>query len=318
VQGVGYPNPNRSHFRSMEIWHTASDADRVEKFGWVGRYFDNQCAGAPPEVGVSLGGVAPQAFVGAGGKGVTFQDPKTFRYRGGGTDAEMDFYGAMNAEDEGHNDGGSIAMASGRASTVAVADPLDFLERVAMDTEVASGRIQELLKKPYTAPAYPASRLANDLRTVSHFIAGGLETRVYYVSHGGFDTHANQAGAHERLLRELGDAMKAFQADLAKQGNAGRVTTLMFSEFGRRLKQNASGGTDHGAAAPLFIAGPRVLAGLHGRHPSLAAEDLDKGDLRHSIDFRQVYSTLLEKTLGADPKQVLGRAFESVKMLKEG
>jgi uncharacterized protein (DUF1501 family) len=144
---------------------------------------------------------------------------------------------------------------------------------------------------------------------VARLIAGGMPTRVYYISQGGYDTHVDQAGAHERLLREMGDAVAAFLADIKAQGNLGRVSLMTFSEFGRRLKENASGGTDHGAAAPLFLAGGAVHAGLHGKMPSLAKKDLNDGDVQFNVDFRSVYATVLEKHLGVKSDPILGRSF---------
>jgi uncharacterized protein (DUF1501 family) len=144
-------------------------------------------------------------------------------------------------------------------------------------------------------------------------IAGGLKTRIYYVSQGGYDTHTGQAIAHERLLREMSDAVAAFLADLKAQGNLDRVTLMTFSEFGRRVKENASGGTDHGAAAPLFLAGGGVTAGLLGEMPSLATRDLDDGDVKFNVDFRSVYATVLEKHLGVKSDPILNRAFPLLK-----
>ena len=139
-------------------------------------------------------------------------------------------------------------------------------------------------------------------------IAGGLSTRVYYVSHGGFDTHRNQGQSHQRLLGEMDNALKAFFADLKEQGNDQRVTLMTFSEFGRRVAENASGGTDHGAAAPLFVMGGGIKGGLYGKHPSLT--DLHRGDLKFNVDFRSIYATVLEKRLGTKSKAILGREFK--------
>ena len=144
-------------------------------------------------------------------------------------------------------------------------------------------------------------------------IRGGLSTRVYYVSLGGFDTHANQTPTHANLMRQLGDSLKAFHQDLKKQGNSGRVLTMVFSEFGRRVAQNASGGTDHGTAAPMYFVGDMVRPGLLGDHPSLS--DLDQGDLKFNVDFRSVYSTLIEDWMGANAKQVLRGTYRKARLL---
>jgi uncharacterized protein (DUF1501 family) len=145
-------------------------------------------------------------------------------------------------------------------------------------------------------------------------IAGGLPTRVYYVSLGGFDTHAQERGKHDGLMQMLSDGLGAFQADLAAQKNDDRVLTMTFSEFGRRVEQNASGGTDHGAAAPMFLVGKSVKAGLIGNHPSLT--DLDNGDLKHAIDFRSVYAAVLKNWLDADPAKIIGAGFEAARVIK--
>ncbi|HVK57468.1 MAG TPA: DUF1501 domain-containing protein, partial [Candidatus Kapabacteria bacterium] len=145
---------------------------------------------------------------------------------------------------------------------------------------------------------------------ISRLIAGGLSTRVYYISQGGYDTHTNQAGAHDRLLRDFSTALKAFTDDLKAQGNAGRVLVMTFSEFGRRVSQNANGGTDHGAAAPLFLVGPKLKSGLLGQFPSLAPKDLHNGDPKYTVDFRSIYAGILQSWLNTNPVPVLGRKFE--------
>jgi uncharacterized protein (DUF1501 family) len=293
VQGVGYPNPNRSHFRSMEIWQTASDANRTERHGWLGRYFDNCCKGEDPAEGVSLGEQMPQAFSAAEPRGIALKNPDRFRFA---DDNEV-----MDTE----ADGGSIdGLAGGTKSDL---DAFHYIERVALDAQVASDRIADIVKRQPASPDYPRSRLGQDLQLVSRLIAGGMPTRVYYVSMGGFDTHANQAGTHEQLLGQLDDALAAFAKDMRVQGNFDRVRLLTFSEFGRRVAENGSGGTDHGTAAPMFILGGGIHPGLAGIAPSLT--DLDAGDLKYTVDFRSVYATLLERWLKAPSATVLGRRF---------
>src|SRR5205085_9951527 len=150
----------------------------------------------------------------------------------------------------------------------------------------------------------------NALKLVAKLIGGSLPTRIFYVSQGGYDTHTNQTGAHERLLKDLGDSMKAFAEDMKAQGNASRVLLMAFSEFGRRVAENASGGTDHGAAAPMFIMGPGVKGGVVGEHPSLT--DLDHGDLKYRTDFRSAYATVLQSWLDTPSKPILGQQFKPV------
>lgn len=313
VQGVGYPNPNRSHFRSMEIWQTASDANRAEQFGWIGRFFDNQCQGLDASAGVALGNETPQAFLARRPKGITFASPRQFRRLAGGMDAgDEELYRRMNnLSDE--MIGATIGGLAGGHNRSIEERPIDFLERTALDAQVSSDRIRTL-SNTATRTSFPGSGIGRDLELIAKLIGGGMPTRIYYVSQGGFDTHVNQAGSHERLLREFGDAMKAFLDEMRAQGNEERVAVLSFSEFGRRVAENASGGTDHGAAAPLFIAGGRFNAGIHGVMPSLNPRDLDQGDLRHHTDFRSVYATLLEQHLSAPSKEILGRAFPLLKL----
>ena len=314
IQGVGYPNPNRSHFRSTEIWQTASDSEKNESEGWLGRYFDNCCKGADPAtVGVAVAGQTPQAFASPIPKGIAFSNPQQFRYMSEAANdpASADkFMREMNQPAAEHsslteNAGGSIGMLSGPADNDG--STVEFLQRTALGAQMSSDKILEITRKTKSSVNYPTSQLGNSLNLVSRLIAGGLPTRVYYVSQGGFDTHANQLPAHERLMTDLNAAISAFVADLKAQGNFNRVLMLSFSEFGRRVSENASGGTDHGAAAPLFVLGGGVKPGLYGNYPSLT--DLHDGDLKFNTDFRSVYATALENWLGAPSEMVLGKKY---------
>ncbi|MBA3962007.1 MAG: DUF1501 domain-containing protein [Chthoniobacterales bacterium] len=315
IQGVGYPNPNRSHFRATEIWQTASDADRNENIGWLGRYFDSCCAGSDPTVGVAIGSEMPQAFAARTPTGVVFSRPEDFRFKSSdkaaGANSEEAFYRQLN---EGGDtsiaapEGGSIGAIAG--ATHADMSAADFLQRTALDAQISSDKILEIARKAKSTVPYPAGRLANSLSLIARMIGGGLTTRVYYASQGGFDTHAGQLGAHERLMGELNDAVAAFVADLKQQGNFDRVLLLTFSEFGRRVQENANGGTDHGAAAPMFVLGGKVKPGLFGKYPSLT--DLDHGDLKFNTDFRSVYGSVLDQWLRAPSATVLGRKFPAL------
>ena len=187
---------------------------------------------------------------------------------------------------------------------------MDFLERTALDAQVSSDQIRALSRKAKNEASYPAGRLANDLKLVARLIAGGLGTRVYYVSQGGYDTHTGQLPTHQRLLTELGGSLRAFLTDLRALGQLDRVLVLTFSEFGRRVAENASGGTDHGAGAPLFLCGSRLKPGLHGTAPSLKPADLAHGDVKFATDFRCVYAGVLEHWLNTSSEAVLGRKFE--------
>lgn len=318
IQGIGYPNPNRSHFRSTEIWQTASDSEKFEKYGWLGRYFDNACSGCDPTIGVSIGRQMPQAFAASHPLGISLENPQQYRFMDSDRHhADMaDSFRKLNAMDQSlpmdatadSNSGASIGAIHGK--TAHTGSALDFLERTSMDAQVSSDKILAISNKVQNQATYPASQLANSLKLVARLIAGGLPTRVYYVSQGGYDTHANQVPTQQRLLKELGDSVKAFTQDLKAQGNLSRVLVMTFSEFGRRVAENANGGTDHGAAAPMFIIGEKVKAGLLGKYPSLAPEDLMNGDVKFTTDFRSVYAGVLEAWLKTSSAPILGKHFD--------
>lgn len=320
IQGVGYPNPNRSHFRSTEIWQTASDADQAESEGWLGRYFDNCCSGADPTVGVAIGEETPQAFAAKTPTGITFSRPEQFRFRSsqpanGQMSAEEMFFRQLNesgaSEETGPaaaNEGASIGAIPGKVKNNM--GTLDFLERTALDAQMSSDKVLAIARKYKSTVTYPQGPLAASLNIIARMIAGGLATRVYYASQGGFDTHAGELNAHPRLMGYFNDAVAAFVADLKQQGNFDRVLLMTFSEFGRRVQENANGGTDHGAAAPMFVLGGAVKAGLFGKYPSLT--DLDRGDLKFNTDFRSVYGTVLDRWLKAPSQLVLGKRFPNL------
>jgi uncharacterized protein (DUF1501 family) len=332
IQGVGYPNPNRSHFRSTEIWQTASDSERIEKYGWLGRYFDNACQGADPAVGVTIGSQLPEAFFAKHPKGICFNNPQDYRFRADGNGTEESYKklnelemsaplpdGGTNMMSDGSsgdmlNSGGSIAslpagmpMTGGRA--------VDFITRTALDAQMSSDEIRGIAARVKNTAVYPNSPLANSLKMVAKLIGGGLPTRIYYVSQGGYDTHTNQINSQQRLLQDLGDSTKAFVDDMKAQGNMQRVLVMTFSEFGRRVNENANGGTDHGAAAPMFIVGNQVKGGLLGQYPSLAPQDLYQGDIKYNVDFRSVYAGVLESWLKTKSAPILGKQFSPLQVV---
>ena len=319
VQGVGYPNPNRSHFVSTSIWETA-DTNKRSNTGWLGRYFDNSCPGADPTVGISFNKTQPEAFGAIKNPGVCLNSPELYRWiHGGGEKAQAEeFFADLNQpddDDNAPNEGGSIAMpAGGKIGGITGEGNLAFLERVALDARVSSAKILELAAKHKTTVRYDGTPIARNLNLVSRMIAGGMPTRVYYVSHGGFDTHNQQVNSHDRLLGQLDGALKSFFADLKEQGNDQRVVLMTFSEFGRRVSENASAGTDHGKASCLFLAGAGIRGGLHGSQPSLA--DLSEGDIKHTVDFRSVYGNVLTDWLKSpDLKPILGAKFPKLGLI---
>lgn len=301
VLGVGYPNPDRSHFRAMDIWQTAVP-EAYERTGWLGRYLAGcACGRDETPAALSVTQTLPRAlwtesvFVPAltSLNGYRFQsDP---RYP---ADREARLR-ALRALD---------------ATTEALRPYAEFLGRQSLNALASAEMLQQVAALWQTPVEYPANNpLATALKTVGQLFGGDLGVRVAYVQLGGFDTHANQQATHRRLLEQLGAALDAFQHDLEAMGKADQVVTLTFSEFGRRVRENGSGGTDHGTAEPLFVLGTRVHGGLYGQQPSLA--DLDGGDLRFHVDFRAVYATVLERWLGADPAEVLGRRYEPLAFL---
>ncbi len=298
IQGVGYPNPDRSHFRSMEIWHTASNANEFLGDGWIGRYFDNTCSGtARPQVGLAVDAERPQAFTGTRGFGVSTMDPTRFGWEPG--------------------DGADTEDAFTRLNQVGVAanNTVDFLRHTTANAVRSSHEVRRAADKGGVAGMKRGARnsVGQQLGMVAGLIRGDLSTRVYYVSASGFDTHAGQLAAHDRLLTGFAESIHDFQRQLEKDGTADRVTTMVFSEFGRRVAENASGGTDHGTAAPMFLIGKHVQGGLYGTPPSLT--DLDQGDLKHTTDFRAVYATVLQDWFAANPETLLGGSYDTLPLL---
>jgi uncharacterized protein (DUF1501 family) len=325
IQNTGYPNPNRSHFRSMEIWHTAADADAPSlSRGWLGRYFDAQCAGADPhaainnaDIGVSFGKVMPQAFRNRANVGLAIDNPSTFQWNASGetlalAHAQEVIFSRLN-QPGGVEASPMSSMATLGGISDSEPETLDFLRHTAMNAMLAGDQIRSILGKSKGRVSYPASELGNQLGMIAKLIGGGFPTRVYYAYQGGFDTHANQPGTHARVLADVAHAVGAFRNDLRDQQNAGRVLVLAFSEFGRRVQENGSAGTDHGAAAPVFLFGDQIKAGIHGHAPDLG--NLVDGDIVHETDFRQVYATVLEQWLGTKSEPLLGRRFDSLPVI---
>jgi uncharacterized protein (DUF1501 family) len=297
VQGVGYPEPQRSHFKSMDIWHTGDLRGRRRDTGWVGRAIDECCGGsAESNLVVNIGNELPYALHAHRHKAVSFQQPQSYRWQGS-AQVEEDF-AALNRAREGES-------------------AVDWLHRQAAAARASSAEVRRAAAGYQTSTAYPTQPLGRDLRTVAGLIDGGLRTRVYYTSLGGFDTHVRQKNSHDNLMRALGDSLTAFQADLEAHGHADRVVTMVFSEFGRRVEENASGGTDHGTAGCMFVLGTKVRGGWHGRYPSL--DELDgNGDLVMTTDFRGIYAALLDEWLGVDSKAVLGKRFQRPELIEVG
>jgi len=301
VQGVGYPNPNRSHFRSMDIWHSARP-ESFERSGWLGRYISAcQCAQNNALPAISVGDqlntmfwtdttlVPAVASIGA------FSFLTDTKYK---NDRTWQMQTLQNIYSQAGNFSPYESLI--RRGTIDALSGADELQKVAAS---------------YVSPVdYPARNgLANQLKLVGQVIAGNLGTRLFSVSMGGFDTHANQKDTQARLLAQLDEAVDAFMRDLANMNKQDDVVIMTFSEFGRRAKQNGSAGTDHGTAEPMFIIGNAVKGGLYGSYPSLT--DLDNGDLKFSADFRSVYSGVLLDQVGATPGPIVGGNFDPIQVI---
>ncbi|MBY0485884.1 MAG: DUF1501 domain-containing protein [Flavobacteriaceae bacterium] len=269
LQNVGYPDPVRSHFRSQEIWQTATDSNKYVNEGWLGRYLDLQCKDHQPTAGINLDSIDNLSLKGIEPNAITVKDPNKFKIR------------------------------SDKEETVKLSDnpQLDFVRKIANSVTEGSDDIQKALTKSTSEISYPKTGLSKNLEWISRLIKGNLNSKVYYTSLGGFDTHDNQLAIHERKLTELNDAIFSFYQDLKKAKLLQNVTIVVFSEFGRRVKDNGNG-TDHGTAAPMFVIGGSNKGTILGKNPNLST--LDNGDLIHEIDFRSVYATLLQQKMNFD------------------
>ena len=300
VRGVGYPNPNRCHFRSMDIWQSAV-ADRAVSSGWLGRWLD--ATGTDPLLGLAVGPTLPLALSGEKvlGGAVPVGDLKL----PGGAPLQQGYASLQQPASYGAPLAAQVA-ASG-ADLLRIQHTLsDALAHVPATTGTATNL-------EGTDPTSTANPLARELDLVSRSIRAGVPTRAYAVSLGGFDTHANEKATHARLMGQLDAALSGFLGGLKGDRHGDGVVVMVHSEFGRRVSANASGGTDHGTAAPMFVAGPGVKGGFYGDEPSLT--DLDQGDLKFTTDFRSVYATVLDHVLGFDPKAALGQRFPEVAFL---
>ncbi len=311
VQGVGYPLPDRSHFSSMDIWQTVrrevgEHGAGFSDTGWIGRYLDARAA-APGSAAAAPGQDVPALHLAAGAPRLPLALV--------GHDLRAGSFESVDAFRLEDNGDASLRRTIGAAVGAARperGDLLSFLHQASASALESSRQVQDAVRKYKTDIKYPQTSLGRRLQTVAQLVDAGLKTRVYYLDHDGFDTHANQAVAHGALLGELSDAVSAFVRDMSQHGHGKRVLVMTFSEFGRRVHENASQGTDHGAAAPMFLAGGAVCPGLLGMHPSMT--DLDQGDLKFTTDFRDVYAGVLENWLGVKSEPILEGRFKPVKV----
>ena len=298
VEGCGYPEPNRSHFKSMDVWHVADTRGRALGEGWVGRLSRAAFRDVrEPNLVVHVGGNVPYSLYSLTHPPTSFVMPRSYRWAGD------------EAETAAYESAGE--MEQGRPGS-----NLEYLRQVLADGQASSAAVRRAAARYSTDVEYPSTPLGAALHDVAALIAGDIGSRILSVEHTGFDTHDRQSARQRDVLRSLDMALGAFLADL-ERSEAGRETiVLVFSEFGRRVKENGAQGTDHGVAAPVLVAGPKVKGGLYGEHPSLT--ELDDGDLAHSTDFRRVYATVIERWFGADSERVLGGAFATLDLLPAG
>lgn len=285
INGVGYPNPDRSHFRSMDIWHTASSSSEYLNTGWLGRYLDNNCTGCEnPHHALAIGNSLSLALKGSTNKGFSLSNPAQL-YK----TASNPFLKHIAEEQHGEND-------------------VSYLYKTLIDTQQSAEYIFETSKTHRSKIKYPNSPFSKQLKMIAELMTAEMDTRIFYADLNGFDTHANQKNVQQRLLKNFSEGINSFLEDLKSNHLLDDTLILVFSEFGRRVKQNASNGTDHGTANNVWlISGNLKRKGFYNELPDLS--DLDNGDLKYEIDFRNIYSDVLKYQLDADASLVIGRSF---------
>ncbi len=292
INSVGYPNPDRSHFRSMDIWHTASNSDEYLSTGWIGRYLDSNCVGCDQIYhALEVDDTLSLALKGEQYAGFAMSNPKALKRT-----TNNRFLKAIASED--HHEEEAVA----------------YLYKTMIDTQSSADYLFEKSQVHQSKTTYPKDAFAKDLKQVAELITADTDTKIYYVSLSGFDTHAAQKNIQSRKLTQYAEGVAAFVKDLKAQGLMEDTLILTFSEFGRRVKQNASNGTDHGTANNLFLIGGRLQKpGFYNAAPDLI--NLDKGDLRYQVDFRQIYATILDRWLDTAPHKTLGQSFDLLNLI---
>ncbi len=292
INSVGYPNPDRSHFRSMDIWHTGSPATENWSTGWIGRYLDHHCSGKPPYHALEVDDGLSLALKGEQRNGFAMSNAQRLRQ------AVDNRY--LKSLDRGH-----VTHSDGN---------LGYLYKTLTQTQDAAGYLFEQSRTHRSQVSYPSNAFGNDLKQIAELITANTATNIYYASLGGFDTHAGQAGRQHRLLQQFAEGVAALVKDLKANRLFDDVLIMTFSEFGRRLQQNGSGGTDHGTANNvLMIGGNLRQKGFYNPAPDLTT--LDNGDLIYQIDFRQCYANVIDNWLAGDAQQVLGGRFGGVRVV---
>jgi len=294
INGVGYPHPDRSHFRSMDIWQSASSSREILTNGWIGRYLDNACENCNEHnsLAIEVDDSLSLAMKGENIKAIALNNVEKFHEAASGS------YFKKIAS---HNDEHEAQLAG-------------YLYKTLRETTSAADYIYDKSKIYSSSQTYPDTQIGKRMKTIGSLIISGVDTRVFYVSHGSFDTHINQADRQNKLFEQLDASLASLIDDLKNNGRFDDVLIMTFSEFGRRVSQNASNGTDHGTASSMFLIGGGIKTpGLYNNIPDL--DDLDDGDLKYSVDFKQVYATVLDNWLQADSRQILGSKYEHLPVL---
>ncbi len=309
VQGTAFPNYNLSHFTARDYWEAGNGVDTSGKAGatgWLGRFLDQACPDQKGKVlNVAVGAMRfPLTITSKAHPGIGFEKPDSFRFEGLLTQRGRDQYLKLNK--------GAKADPSMPMPAAPPAADLPYVTQTALNANEASDLISRIAGDYKTPVRYPDTEFGSSIRAIAALINGGMPTRAYYAAQGmavfgGYDTHADQIRRLDQLLGELNDTILAFQSDLARTGADQRVLTYTFSEFGRRVAENYSGGTDHGLAQPMFLFGPGVKPGIHGKLPAL--KDLDQGNLKMQVDFRGVYRAILERWLGVPAQPILDKDY---------
>ncbi|MEO8664629.1 MAG: DUF1501 domain-containing protein [Ignavibacteria bacterium] len=288
INNVGYPNPDRSHFRSMDIWQSGSGSDNFLNTGWIGRYLDSECETCKnPYSAIEVDSLLTLAMKGQKKSGIAVEDPKRF-YMNSSERFLLDIAKNNKHDHEDTN--------------------VSYLYKTLIETTSSADYVYENSRIYKSKLEYPNSQFGKNLKTIAEMIISNIDTTVYYVSMTGFDTHVNQLGRQDKLLKELSEGLYSLTEDLRQNQKLNEVMIMTFSEFGRRVKENGSGGTDHGTANNIFLIGGDLKSpGSYNSMPDL--DDLENGDLKYEIDFRNIYATLLNKWLDADDKLVLGDQF---------
>jgi uncharacterized protein (DUF1501 family) len=302
VQGAGYPNPNRSHYESMAIWQTAAP-DQSYHTGWLGRYLDNAHSVDSTTSAVELDALLSPTVVGANQRAMAIQNLQTFKVQPlTKTQSPSTAESTIKSLD-------SIQCSSCQEYNNLV----NAMMEAGLDALTASDIVQQASANYQTSVQYPKNDFSNRLKLAAQVVTSSLKPTIVYLQIGGFDTHAVQANTQANLLKTMSDGIAAFYQDMDSKGKANDTLIMTFSEFGRRVKENGSKGTDHGTAEPMFLVGGGVNGGLYGTYPSLSNLD-SNGDLQYTVDFRQVYATVLQDWLGADPTQILNSQFQKLSM----